>query len=144
MIKRSKKFWTCISIISIRITNLNIHYLVGATYYKVLLFITFLGLFLIFPSLFNSSEYSISDVIYLNVAGFFHFWALIFQAASYHYWEISKVTVMNYFSGIFAFIIDLLVFKYDFTTTDIIGMLIVILFLFAPALYQMKNKMVHK
>ena len=109
--------------------NLNIHFLAGVTYYKSAFFVIFMLLFMFFPSLFNSSEYTLTDIICFNAAGVFQFGALTLQAVSYHFCETSKITAMNYFSGLFAFAIDLFVFKYAFTATDVAGMFLTIIFL---------------
>ena len=116
----------------IRLMNKYCHYLLNSTYfsYTLLLFSIFLLVF--FPNVYHFEYYTKTDMVLFGLSGCAHYIAQNTQSLAYKYAEASKITPVVYTIGILLVLVDVFVFDYKFSVTDITGIATVIIFLAIP------------
>lgn len=91
---------------------------------------TFLYLFV--PGQINFDKYHPQDMWLFVVFAVGQIWGQFFLMRANKYWSASKMAPITYFENVITLLIDILVFKYQFVITDIIGMLIIVVCLMTP------------
>lgn len=123
--------------ISIRLMNQHIHYMLNSSYFAYTLFLLSMMLLLFAPDFYHFSHYRWQDVLLFALSGVFHYTAQTFTSMSYKYEEASKVSPLSYTIGICLLFFDMLMFGYQFSFSDISGVIMVICALLTPILYKL-------
>ena len=120
--------------ILLRILNQHIHYALSPFWFATTTLTLSLVLVAVYPSLFNFKYYTWESMMWFMISGVFNFAAQNFKSLAYKYDDASFIAPFQYFPILFLFLWDLVVFEISFTSTDIIGGLIIVAWLLTPVL----------
>ncbi|CAI2367937.1 unnamed protein product [Moneuplotes crassus] len=123
--------------LSIRVMNKHLHYMMNPAWFAFTLTLSALSLLIVYPSLFNFKHYTVIDMVWFFLSGVLHFIHQNFISIAYKYQEASKISPLSYFSGVFLLFSDFIIFGYEFSLTDYIGLVLVTGFLLLPIIYKL-------
>ena len=126
--------------ISIRQMNKHLHFMLNSTYFAFASFSFALILLVAQPDLYHIEHYTIMDIVRFGMAGGVHYVSQIFNSIAFQKAEASIVAPFTYGQGVFLMSVDIFVFHYSFSLTDVTGMFIVVASLYAGYRFSNINK----
>ena len=124
--------------LTIRLMNKHIHYIMNPSWFAITLFVMSFLLVIFYPDIYNFNYYTPIDIMWFGVSGALHFIAQTVTSIAYKHEEATKIAPLSYTTGIILFMFDVVLFSYEFSITDIAGLLIATVCLMIPVLYKLK------
>ena len=112
--------------ICIKKMNMHLHYMLNSCYFAYTLFGLSVCLVFAIPDYYNFSTYKFTDVVWFGLSGISHYTGQTVTSMAYAKADASKVTPFTYSSGLLLMTVDIVLFHYHFSITDVLGMGIVI------------------
>lgn len=101
------------------------------TLVEALLVLTFV------PSMYHFGTYTMYDVVLFLISGVFNYMGQTLKSISLAYEDASVVTPFGYSQVLYLFVIDIVIFHYSFSLTDVSGALIITTCLMAPVIQRL-------
>jgi len=111
--------------ILLRIVNQHIHYTLSPFWFGVTTVSESLLVLLLVPSVYNFAHYTAYGVSLFMVSGVFNYMGQMLKSLALKYEEASVVTPFSYLQVLYLFVCDVVIFKYSFNSTDILGTIII-------------------
>ena len=139
-------WWLCTAGVNIKLRVLGPHVHPGLSpvWYSISTIISVIGFLTFYPSIYNFSEYTIYDFTWFTLSGILIYVGLHFMSLAFKYEDAAFVSSFQYLNVIILTVFDIGVFHYSFSLTDIIGFVILWLWVCAPIIadiyYHNKEK----
>ena len=137
MNKNKTKYPLAFVTVMIRRANKFVHDALSPFYFGILTYIEVMLLLVFIPSVYNFEHYTFFGVAMFLLSGIFNYTGQTLKSASLKFEDASVVSPFSYFQVVYLFIADILIFSYSFSSTDIIGVSIISVWLLGPEVYTM-------
>lgn len=118
--------------ICLRIINQHIHATISPFYVSISNSVGMFILLAFSTKFFNIEHYTTFDILMFLTSGIIDYPGQLFKSLAYKYGDASVVTPFIYFQMVFLFLADVFIFKYEFSTNDLLGGILVTFCLLSP------------